>query len=111
MLYPPFSLFLRIVFADRDERKAEHACLDYAKALEAELRAALGEDGKLDLLLLVAAEAPISRISGYTRYQILIKLLRTKRLKDAVRTVTAFHDAHRDVCAETQLEINPQEMF
>lgn len=111
MLYPPFSLFLRVVFADRDEQTAERACLDYAKALEAELRAVLGEEGRQDLLLLVAAEAPIARISGYTRYQILIKLLRTKRLKDAVQTVTAFHDAHRGACTETQLEINPQEMF
>ncbi len=111
MLYPPFSLFLRIVFADRDERTAERACLEYAKALESALRAALGEEGRLDLLLLVAAEAPVARISGYTRYQILIKLLRTKRLKDALETVSVFHDAHRDACAEVQLEINPQEMF
>jgi primosomal protein N' (replication factor Y) len=111
MLYPPFSLFLRVVFADRDERIAERACLDYAKALETELHAVLGEEGSQDLLLLVAAEAPVARISGYTRYQILIKLLRTKRLKDAVRTVSAFHDTHRGVCAEAQLEINPQEMF
>ena len=111
LLYPPFSLFIRVVFADRSEGTAEHACLDYAKELETSLRKVLGEDGRQDLLLLVAAEAPIARISGYTRYQILIKLLRTKRLKDAIRTVTAFHDAHRDVCAEAQLEINPQEMF
>ncbi|MBQ1632057.1 MAG: primosomal protein N' [Clostridia bacterium] len=111
LLYPPFSLFIRVVFADRSEGTAEHACLDYAKELETSLRKVLGEEGRQDLLLLVAAEAPIARISGYTRYQILIKLLRTKRLKDAIRTVTAFHDAHRDVCAEAQLEINPQEMF
>ena len=111
LLYPPFSLFIRVVFADRSEGTAEHACLDYAKELETSLRKVLGEEGRQDLLLLVAAEAPIARISGYTRYQILIKLLRTKRLKDAIRTVTAFHDVHRDVCAEAQLEINPQEMF
>ena len=111
LLYPPFSLFLRIVFADRDEKTVERACLDYAKALESELRTVLGEEGKQDLLLLVAAEAPIARISGFTRYQILIKLLRTKRLKDAIRTVSDFHDSHRSVCSEAQLEINPQEMF
>lgn len=111
MLYPPFSLFVRIVFADREDRKAEHACLDYAKTLETELRSVLGEEGRQDLLLLVAAEAPIARISGYTRYQILIKLLRTRRLKSAVYTIAAFHDAHRGDCAEVQLEINPQEMF
>ena len=111
LLYPPFSLFVRVVFADRDEKIAEKSCLAYAKALETELRRVLGEDGRQDLLLLVAAEAPIARISGFSRYQILIKLLRTKRLKDAVDTISAFHDAHRDACAETQMEINPQEMF
>jgi primosomal protein N' len=102
---------VRIVFADRDERTAEHACLDYAKRLEIEIRSILGEEGKQDLLLLVAAEAPVARISGFSRYQILIKLLRTKRLKNAIGTITAFHDLHRDVCSEVQLEINPQEMF
>lgn len=111
MLYPPFSLFLRVVFADRNENTAERACLEYAKTLETELRTALGTEGKQDLLLLVAAEAPVARISGYTRYQILIKLLRTKRLKAAVDAVSAFHDVHRGICEETQLEINPQEMF
>ena len=111
LLYPPFSLFLRTVFSDRDEQRAERACLDYAKALEATLKARLGEDGKNDLLLLVAAQAPIARISGYTRYQIVIKLLRTRRLKDAVQTINAFHDAHRNDCAEVLLEVNPQEMF
>ena len=111
LLYPPFSLFVRIVFTDRNENTAEQACLAYAKALESELHSVLGEEGKQDLLLLVAAEAPIARISGYSRFQILIKLLRTKRLRDAVRLISDFHEMHRTVCAETQLEINPQEMY
>ena len=111
LLYPPFSLFIRIVFADRDERTAERACLDCAKSLESELRAVLGEEGRQDLLLLVAAEAPIARISGFSRYQILVKLLRTKRLRDAIGTTAAFHERHREDCAEVQMEINPQEMF
>ena len=111
LLYPPFSLFLRIVFADRDERTVQNGCLDYAKGLEAALRETLGENGRNDLLLLVAAEAPVARISGYYRYQIVIKLLRTARLKSAVRTVTAYHDLHRTVCHEAHLEVNPQEMF
>ena len=85
--------------------------LSCVRWIRVSLRTVLGSEGKQDLLLLVAAEAPVARISGYTRYQILIKLLRTKRLKDAVDAVSAFHDAHRGVCEETQLEINPQEMF
>lgn len=111
LLYPPFSLFLRVVFADRSEDAAEKACLHYAKELEAALKTTLGEEGKQDLLLLVAAQAPIARISGHERYQIVLKLLRTKRLKDAVKTVSEFHDLHRTDCEDVQLEINPQEMF
>ena len=53
----------------------------------------------------------IARISGYVRYQLLIKLLRTRRLPSAVRTVYDFHSAHSDVCAEVQLELNPQDMY
>ena len=111
MLYPPFSLFLRIVFSDRNEQTVQDACLSYAKQLETELFSTLGEEGKNDLLLLVAAEAPIARISGFYRYQIVLKLLRTKRLRSAVNTVTAFHDLHRTDCREAILEVNPQEMF
>ena len=111
LLYPPFSLFLRIVFADHSEQAAEQGCLSYAKLLEAELMNVLGSEGKNDLLLLVAAQAPIARISGCSRYQIVLKLLRTKRLRDAVRAITAFHDLHRTVCEEAVLEVNPQEMF
>lgn len=111
MLYPPFSLFVRVVFADRDAATAEQACLNYAKQLEAELKSVLGEAGKNDLLLLVAAEAPIARISGYSRYQIVMKLLRTQRLRSAVNAITAFHDRHRTDCHDVQYEVNPQEMF
>ena len=111
LLYPPFSLFLRAVFSDRDGATAEKACLAYAKGLEAALKEQLGEDGKNDLLLLVAAQAPIARISGYSRFQIVVKLLRTRRLPAAVKAVNAFHDAHRGDCAEVLLEINPQELY
>ncbi len=111
LLYPPFSLFLRVVFSDRAEGKTAEACIAYSKALEAALRETLGEEGKNDILLLVAAEAPIARIAGLVRYQLLIKLLRTKRLPAAVRTVYDFHAAHTDACGEVSLEINPQDMY
>ena len=71
----------------------------------------LGEAGKNDILLLVAAEAPIAKISGLVRYQLLIKLLRTKRLPAAVRLIYDFQNAHSDVCADVQLEVNPQDMY
>ena len=41
----------------------------------------------------------------------LRELLRTKRLRSAVQTITDFHDLHRTICHEAILEVNPQEMF
>ena len=111
MLYPPFSLFVRAVFSDRSEETAASACITFSKGLESVLRKLLGEEGKNDILLLVAAEAPVARIAGLYRYQLLIKLLRTKRLPEAVKAVYDFHSAHRDICSEVLLELNPQDMF
>ncbi|MBR3178452.1 MAG: primosomal protein N' [Clostridia bacterium] len=111
MLYPPFSLFLRVVFSDTEEQKAAEACIAYAKSLEQELRKLLGEEGKNDILLFVAAEAPVARISGLTRFQLLVKLLRTKRLPDAIRLVYEFQSKSSDLCQSVELEVNPQDMY
>ena len=111
MLYPPFSVFVRIVFSGQKEETVAEACISCSKELEQCLRRLLGEEGKNDILLLVAGEAPISRISGMTRYQLLIKLLRTRRLPDAIRTIYDYHSAHTDICEDVQLEINPQDMY
>ena len=111
MLYPPFSLFLRVVFSDKSEQRAADACIAYSKTLETELHRALGPEGKNDILLLVAAEAPVARIAGQYRYQLLLKLLRTKRLPDAIHAVYDFHAAHEGDCAEVRLTVNPQELF
>lgn len=111
MLYPPFSVFVRIVFAGQSEEAVSEACISYSKAMELSLRQLLGEEGKNDILLLVAGEAPIARISGMSRYQLLIKLLRTKRLPEAIRTIYDFHSSHSGVCDDVQLEINPQDMY
>ena len=111
MLYPPFSLFLRVVFSDTEEQKAAEACIAYAKSLELDLRKLLGEEGKNDILLFVAAEAPVARISGLTRFQLLVKLLRTKRLPDAIRLVYEFQSKNSDLCQSVELEVNPQDMY
>lgn len=111
MLYPPFSMFLRVIFSDRNEELCAHTCMEYSKACEATIREALGEDGQRALLLLVAAQAPIARINGYSRWQLLIKLLRTKRLPETIRSVYAFHGNFRSECESVQIELNPQDMF
>lgn len=109
-LYPPFSLFIRLLLSGEDEDALIQRGKSYAKALEGALRAALGPDGKGDLLLLMAAPAPIARIAGQSRYQILVKLLRTKRLPQALHAVYDFETAHRED-GFLKIEINPQDMF
>lgn len=109
-LYPPFSLFIRLLLSAEDEDALIERGKEYAKALEADLRAALKEEGQGDLLLLLAAPAPIARIAGQSRYQILVKLLRTKRLPQALHAVYDFETAHRED-GFLKIEINPQDMF
>ena len=111
MLYPPFSLFFRVVFSDRNEELCAKTCKDYARSLEHELRHVLGEEGPNDLLLLVAAQAPIARISGYYRQQLLVKLLRTKRLPSAIKAAYSFLQSFRSECESIRMELNPQDMF
>ena len=109
-LYPPFSLFIRLLLSGENEDALIERGKEYAKALEADLKAALGADGQGDLLLLLAAPAPIARIAGQSRYQILVKLLRTKRLSQALHAVYDFETAHRED-GFLKIEINPQDMF
>ena len=70
----------------------------------------LGTEGAQDLLLLVASPAPIRRKQGIYRYQVLIKLLRTKRTAAVIRLVYDFAAAHRNELFAL-LEVNPQDMF
>ena len=109
-LFPPFTLFLRVLFSGADEAALEEAGGRYAEMLRAALDAALGGAGKADLLLYCASFAPIRRKQGVYRYQILMKLLRTARTAEVLRTVYAFAEEHRSELF-AMIEINPQDMF
>lgn len=109
-LYPPFSLFIRILLSGKSESELGQRGEAFAKELEAKVRETLGEEGRGDLLLLLASPAPIARIAGQYRYQILLKILRTKRLPALLRTVYDFETEHREG-GFGKVEINPQDMF
>ena len=91
-------------------RRSRAAGERYGRELERELLALLGEEGAQDLLLLVPSPAPIRKKQGAYRYQVLVKLLRTKRTAAAIRLIYAFAAAHRSELF-AQLEVNPQDMF
>lgn len=109
-LYPPFSVFLRLVLQGEDEEALNRRGEIRAREIEKVILDALTEKNAPDLLLVHAAPAPVMRIQGKYRYQILFKLLRTPRIKDVLRAVYSFENENRGEDGE-KLEVNPVEMF
>ncbi len=109
-VFPPFSLFVRILFSSDDEAQLHSVVSGYAEGLKAALDECLGTDGARDILLYSASPAPIKRKQRAYRYQILIKLLRTKRLSDAIQTIYTFAADHRNELF-AMVEVNPQDML
>ncbi len=109
-VFPPFSLFIRILFSSEDEPQLKDVVSAYAEQLKDALDERLGADGARDLLLYSASPAPIQRKQRAYRYQILIKLLRTARLSDAIQTIYTFAADHRNELF-AMIEVNPQDML
>ena len=109
-VFPPFSLFIRILFSGDDEPLLATGVSNYAGRLRVALVERLGKEGERDILLYSASPAPIKRKQRAFRYQILIKLLRTARLSDAIQTIYTFAGDHRDELF-AMVEVNPQDML
>ncbi len=109
-VFPPFSLFIRILFSGDDEQQLASGVRNYAEQLKTALDERLGKEGERDILLYSASPAPIKRKQRAYRYQILIKLLRTARLSDAIQTIYTFAGEHREELF-AMVEVNPQDML
>ena len=109
-VFPPFSLFVRILFSSDDEAQLHSVVTTYAEQLKAALDDSLGTEGARDILLYSASPAPIKRKQRAYRYQILIKLLRTARLSDTIQTIYTFAADHRNELF-AMVEVNPQDML
>ncbi len=109
-IFPPFSLFIRILFSGEDEAALQQSVTQYSEQLQKALSERLGEHAEKDILLYSASPAPIKRKQGEYRYQILIKLLRTARLSDAIQTIYTFAGDHRSELF-AMVEVNPQDML
>ncbi|MDO4543988.1 MAG: primosomal protein N' [Clostridia bacterium] len=109
-LYPPYSVFVRLLFCGEDEKRLNEYGTDFAKQLEQRLSAQSESFDAPTLLLLSASPAPIAKILGQYRYQIVIKLLRTKNVSSSLSLIYDF--GKQDGCEFTpNIEINPQDMF
>ncbi|MEA5049062.1 MAG: primosomal protein N' [Eubacteriales bacterium] len=109
-VFPPFSLFVRILFSGDDETLLSDGVSKYSDELKSVLDERLGKAGERDLLLYSASPAPIRRKQRAYRYQILIKLLRTARLSSAIQTIYTFAGDHRNELF-AMIEVNPQDML
>lgn len=111
-LFPPFSLFVRILFAGEDEDALYLMNEAFCSGLKQAVTEALTEAGAnpQELLFIFASPAPVRKKQGWFRYQTLMKLARTKHTAAALRAIYSYYDAHRtnEACG---VEINPQDMF
>ena len=111
-LFPPYALFVRVLFIHEDQAPLCEAEERFALGLKDAILQALKAQGadERELLFMVWGEAPIKRIDGKYRRQIVLKLARTKHTPKAVDAIYSYSNAHRSeyFCS---LELNPGDMF
>lgn len=112
-MFPPFALFVRLLFTGEDETallKRAEAC---AEALRPLLRGAIEQAGgdARELLMLYASPAPVARRQGLFRFQVLVKLARTKSVQAALDALYAFMQAGDYAHIPCHMEINPLNLF
>ncbi|MBQ9832285.1 MAG: primosomal protein N', partial [Clostridia bacterium] len=111
-MFPPFSLFVRILFVGDREDVLCAQSEKYMLAIEKEVKQALASNGANigELMLMYASPAPIKRREGLYRYQVIMKLARTKHTAKALEAVYSYIEEHP---AEhiASVEINPDDMI
>ncbi|MBQ2769727.1 MAG: primosomal protein N' [Clostridia bacterium] len=109
-VFPPYSLYLRILVSGPEEAPLNALVQDWRAGLETDLTNLLAQHYQRDVLMLTASPAPVKKKNREYRYQILIKLLRTEHTGAIIRAVYAFTQAHRGE-AFAAVEVNPQDML
>ncbi len=111
-MFPPYAIFLRILFADAEEQKAREAAEKFTAGLRACILETLRRScaDERELLFLSCSPAPVKRKEGQYRYQVLIKLARTKTAGGVIGEIYRYADDHRSN-SFAALEVNPGDMF
>ncbi len=113
-LYPPFAIFIRVMFLSPEDEgeAAQNEAVMFSETVYSRMLKTLADLGgdKDEILSIYAMSAPISRIQGKLRYQVLIKIARTKRAGALIRAVYDEFDA-RDWIYARPVEVNPQELL
>lgn len=111
-LFPPFSLFIRIVFTGENEAAIDNLNERFAAEMKQRIYAALDAQGasRQELLFMVASPAPMKKRQGLFRYETLMKLVRTKHTAAVIDAIYALCDERRR-SEMGNVEINPADMF
>ena len=106
-LYPPYTVLARLLVLSKDERIPALT----AMALEQKLTEALTNEGLMDGVLLIhAAEAPIKKLRGETRWQVYVKMY----ARGEVERITAEMEKLAETGApgaRIEMEVNPANMI
>ena len=111
--FPPFSLFARALFLGEDAALLSELSEECANKLRPLLKDTIQHNGgdPRELLMLYASPAPIARRQNLYRYQVLIKLARTKSTQTALDALYTFFQGYIRETYRIQIEINPQNLF
>ena len=111
-MFPPYSLFMRVLFTSVDEQTAEQLSEEAAEGIRRALESVIAKNGgsKREVLLVLASPSPVKKRQGEYRYQVLIKLARTKNASDMIDAVYDYM-AKKDPHGLSAIQINPNDMF
>ena len=111
-LFPPYSLFIRVLFVHGDPAPLAEAAESFADGLYRTMIASLKEQGadERELLYMTCGEAPIKRRQGHYRMHIVLKLARTKHTPKVIEAIYAYANDHRTEYFSS-LELNPGDLL
>ena len=108
-MYPPFSRMLRLVFMAEDPQEARSACYAYFLHLRQEI---IKQAGYAETALYFnMMTAPIGRIRGQYRYQILLKMRVNEFTEALTDKFFELYNQYDNDRVYLDVEVNPSSLY
>ena len=111
--FPPFTDFVRFLFADKDETTVKAKADEFKLELENRLKLCIVQN-KLapeTLIYIASTDAPLHYLRGENRNQVILKLRRSEDGEKLLELIRDFAREKRTQGIMAALEINPQNMI
>ncbi|MGD0016187.1 MAG: primosomal protein N' [Verrucomicrobiia bacterium] len=102
--YPPVTRMVCLTIRSRSENKAQFTAASLAKELDKQLIGQLRSDRSQRVLMGGPTPAPLSRIQGYYRFQILLRTEQILRLTETLGKLLAAFKAPEDVIVTVDVD-------